>query len=104
MDEDVGPSRTMEIGLHILVSALLMVSIIGITFVYGFNLQTGNLLDNLSALVRALGVDGGFFLGLYFSRRLWMRKKHGWWDGIKTNAFGLIWFGVALLMASLAGF
>jgi len=94
----------MEIGLHVLVSALLCVSIIGITFVYGFNLETGSWLDNISALVRALGVDGGFFLGLYFSRRLWMRQKHGWWDGLTTTLFGLIWFAVALLMATLSWF
>ena len=103
-DEGVGPSRVMEIALHVLVFGLLGVSIIGIAFVYGFNVQTSSFLDNLSAGVRALGVDGGFFLGLYFSRRLWMRKKHGWWDGLKTNAFGLIWFIVALLMASLSWF
>lgn len=102
--DEVGPSRTMEIGLHGLVSGLLIVSIIGIAYVYGFNLETGSLLDNISAAVRALGVDGGFFLGLYFSRRLWMRKKHGWWDGVKTTVFGLIWFSVALLMASLSWF
>jgi hypothetical protein len=86
------------------VSALLCVSIIGITFVYGFNLETSSWLDNISALVRALGVDGGFFLGLYFSRRLWMRQKHGWWDGLTTTLFGLIWFAVALLMATLSWF
>jgi hypothetical protein len=102
--DEVGPSRAMEIGLHGLVSGLLIVSIIGIAYVYGFNLETGSLLDNISAAVRALGVDGGFFLGLYFSRRLWMRKKHGWWDGIRTTVFGLIWFAVALLMASLSWF
>lgn len=94
----------MEIGLHGLVTGLLIVSIIGIAFVYGFNLETGSLLDNVSAAVRALGVDGGFFLGLYFSRRLWMRRKHGWGDGIKTTLFGLIWFLVAVLMASLSWF
>jgi hypothetical protein len=94
----------MEIGLHALVTGLLIVSIIGIAYVYGFNLQTGSLLDNISASVRALGVDGGFFLGLYFSRRLWMRRKRGWGDGIKTSLFGLIWFLVALLMASLSWF
>lgn len=102
--DEVGPSRGMEIGLHVLVSALLCVSIIGITFVYGFNLDSGSILDNISALVRALGVDGGFFLGLYFSRRLWMRRKSGWWDGLKTTLFGLIWFAVALLMATLSWF
>ena len=104
LPDEVGPSRPMEIGLHVLVSALLCVSIIGITFVYGFNLDSGSILDNISALVRALGVDGGFFLGLYFSRRLWMRKKQGWWDGLKTTLFGLIWFAVALLMATLSWF
>lgn len=103
-EDDVGPSRVMEIGLHALVTGLLIVSIIGIAYVYGFNLQTGSLLDNISASVRALGVDGGFFLGLYFSRRLWMRRKRGWGDGIKTTLFGLIWFLVALLMASLSWF
>lgn len=102
--EGVGPSRVMEIALHVLVFGLLGVSIIGIAFVYGFNLQTGSFLDNLSAAIRALGVDGGFFLGLYFSRRLWMRKKYGWWDGLKTTLFGGIWFGVALLMAALSWF
>jgi hypothetical protein len=104
IDDEVGPSRTMEIGLHALVTSLLMVSIIGIAFVYGFNLDSGSLLDNISAAVRALGVDGGFFLGLYFSRRLWMRRKSGWWDGIKTTIFGMIWFLVALLMAALSWF
>jgi hypothetical protein len=104
LEDEVGPSRAMEIGLHGLVASLLIVSIIGIAYVYGFNLETGSLLDNISAAVRALGVDGGFFLGLYFSRRLWMRKKRGWWDGIKTSLFGLIWFLVALLMASLSWF
>lgn len=94
----------MEIGLHGLVTGLLIVSIIGIAYVYGFNLETGSLLDNISAAVRALGVDGGFFLGLYFSRRLWMRRKRGWGDGIKTTLFGFIWFLVALLMASLSWF
>jgi hypothetical protein len=94
----------MEIALHGLVFGLLGVSIVGIAFVYGFNLETGSLLDNISAAVRALGVDGGFFLGLYFSRRLWMRQKHGWWDSIRTTVFGLIWFAVALLMASLSWF
>lgn len=103
-EDDVGPSRVMEIGLHGLVTGLLIVSIIGIAYVYGFNLDTGSLLDNISAAVRALGVDGGFFLGLYFSRRLWMRRKRGWGDGIKTSLFGLIWFLVALLMASLSWF
>ena len=103
-EDDVGPSRVMEIGLHALVTGLLIVSIIGIAYVYGFNLETGSLLDNISAAVRALGVDGGFFLGLYFSRRLWMRRKRGWGDGIKTTLFGLIWFLVALLMASLSWF
>ena len=103
-EDDVGPSRVMEIGLHGLVTGLLIVSIIGIAYVYGFNLDTGSLLDNISAAVRALGVDGGFFLGLYFSRRLWMRRKRGWGDGIKTTLFGLIWFLVALLMASLSWF
>ncbi|HLW01811.1 MAG TPA: hypothetical protein VKT82_24370 [Ktedonobacterales bacterium] len=103
-EDEVGPSRVMEIGLHALVTSLLIVSIIGIAYVYGFNLQTGSLLDNISAAVRALGVDGGFFLGLYFSRRLWMRRKRGWGDGIKTTLFGLIWFLVALLMASLSWF
>ena len=71
----VGPSRFMEIGLSGLVAALLGVSIIGIAYVYGFNLTTGNLLDNSNAAVRAVGVDGGFFLGLYFSRRHWTREK-----------------------------
>lgn len=103
-EDDVGPSRAMEIGLHGLVAGLLVVSIIGIAYVYGFNLESGSLLDNISAAVRALGVDGGFFLGLYFSRRLWMRKKRGWWDGIKTSTFGFIWFLVALLMAALSWF
>jgi len=103
-EDDVGPSRVMEIGLHALVTGLLIVSIIGIAYVYGFNLQTGSLLDNISAAVRALGVDGGFFLGLYFSRRMWMRRKRGWGDGIATTLFGLIWFLVALLMASLSWF
>jgi hypothetical protein len=104
LEDDVGPSRMMEIGLHGLVTGLLIVSIIGIAYVYGFNLESGSLLDNISAAVRALGVDGGFFLGLYFSRRLWMRKKRGWWDGVKTSLFGFIWFLVALLMASLSWF
>jgi hypothetical protein len=103
-EDDVGPSRVMEIGLHGLVTGLLIVSIIGIAYVYGFNLETGSLLDNISAAVRALGVDGGFFLGLYFSRRLWMRRKRGWGDGIKTTLLGFIWFLVALLMASLSWF
>lgn len=94
----------MEIGLHGLVTGLLIVSIIGIAYVYGFNLETGSLLDNISAAVRALGVDGGFFLGLYFARRLWMLRKRGWGDGIKTTLFGFIWFLVALLMASLSWF
>ncbi len=104
LEDEVGPSRVMEIGLHGLVAGLLIVSIIGIAYVYGFNLETGSLLDNISAGVRALGVDGGFFLGLYFSRRLWMRRKRGWWDGVKTSLFGFIWFLVALLMASLSWF
>ncbi len=33
-----------------------------------------------------------------------MRRKHGWWDGLKTTTFGLIWFLVALLMAALSWF
>ena len=103
-EDEVGPSRVMEIGLHALVTGLLIVSIISIAYVYGFNLETGSLLDNISAAVRALGVDGGFFLGLYFSRRMWMRRKRGWGDGIATTLFGLIWFLVALLMASLSWF
>ena len=43
----------MEIGLQGLVTGLLIVSIIGIAYVYGFNLETGSLLDNISAAVRA---------------------------------------------------
>jgi hypothetical protein len=103
-EDEVSPSRVMEIGLHGLVSGLLIVSIIGIAYVYGFDLEKGSLLDNISAAIRALGVDGGFFLGLYFSRRMWMRRKYGWGDGIKTTLFGVIWFLVAVLMAALSWF
>lgn len=97
----VGPSRLMEIGLHILVGGLLVVSIIGIAYVYGFNLN-GNLLDNVSAAVRALGVDGGFFLGLYFSRRHWTRKKEGWGDSLRAILAGIPWFVVAIIMAGVS--
>lgn len=97
----VGPSRYMEIGLTVLVAALLGVSIIGIAYVYGFNLN-GNLLDNISAAVRAVGVDGGFFLGLYFSRRHWTREKSGWWDGTKALLAGIPWFAVAMVMAGVS--
>jgi hypothetical protein len=97
----VGPSRYMEIGLTVLVTALLAVSIIGIAYVYGFNLN-GNLLDNISAAVRAVGVDGGFFLGLYFSRRHWTREKQGWGDGLKALLAGIPWFVVAMIMAGVS--
>lgn len=97
----VGPSRYMEIGLHALVVALLAVSIIGIAYVYGFSLN-GNLLDNVSAAVRAVGVDGGFFLGLYFSRRHWTREKQGWGDGLKAMLAGVPWFAVAMVMAGVS--
>jgi hypothetical protein len=98
----VGPSRYMEIGLTVLVAALLAVSIIGIAYVYGFNIETGNLLDNISAAVRAVGVDGGFFLGLYFSRRHWTREKQGWGDGLKALLAGIPWFVVAMIMAGVS--
>jgi hypothetical protein len=98
----VGPSRYMEIGLTVLVTALLGVSIIGIAYVYGFNLENGNLLDNISAAVRAVGVDGGFFLGLYFSRRHWTREKQGWGDSVKALLAGIPWFVVAMIMAGVS--
>ena len=99
--KQVGPSRYMEIGLNVLVGALLAVSIIGIAYVYGFSLD-GNLLDNISAGVRAVGVDGGFFLGLYFSRRHWTREKTGWWDGLNALLAGVPWFVVAMIMAGVS--
>jgi hypothetical protein len=100
--EGVGPSRLMEIGLHVLVGGLLAVSIVGIAYVYGFVLDGKHFLDDVSALVRALGVDGGFFLGLYFSRRHWTRKKQGWMDSLKAAVAGIPWFVVAMIMAAVS--
>ena len=97
----VGPSHYMEVGLHVLVGGLLVVSIVGIAYVYGFSLN-GNLLDNISAAVRAVGVDGGFFLGLYFSRRHWTRDKSGWGDSFKAILAGIPWFVVAIIMAGVS--
>jgi hypothetical protein len=99
--QHVGPSKYMEIGLTVLVTALLAVSIIGIAYVYGFSLD-GNLLDNISAAVRAVGVDGGFFLGLYFSRRHWTREKHGFGDSVRALLAGIPWFVVAMIMAGVS--
>jgi hypothetical protein len=99
--KQVGPSRYMEIGLSVLVTALLAVSIIGIAYVYGFD-WNGSLLDNISAAVRAVGVDGGFFLGIYFSRQHWTREKGGWWDGVRATLAGVPWFAVALFLATVS--
>ena len=93
--EGVGPSPVVEKVVHGVVWLLLLVSIIGIAFIFGLDPAQGLTFDNASAVVRAVGVDLTFYGGIYFARKFW---NHGRWG----KGFG--WFAIAVAAAALSWF
>lgn len=93
--EGVGPSPLVEKVVHGFVFALLLVSIVGIAFIFGLNPSQDFTWDNVSAVVRALGVDGTFYLGIFLARRLW--NQGGWGKGF-------FWFSIASIAALISWF
>jgi len=100
--EGVGPSPIVEKVVHGVVWLLLLVSIIGIAFIFGLAPSQGVTIDNASAVIRAIGVDLTFYGSIYFARKFWNRRQllwGGFWFLIALGAAALSWFANSLFVS-----
>jgi hypothetical protein len=99
-EEDIAPSRAMEYWLFGIMAASLAVSISGLAFVYGFDLNHFFSPTNISPGVRGVIVDSIMFLGVYFTRRFLMHRPKRAWHWF----WGVVWLLVAVLATGFSWF
>jgi hypothetical protein len=100
---EVAPSKVMELWLNVVTWGLIIVSMLSMAYVFGYDLNAPPWnTDNLRAGTAAVAIDSWFFASLYFSRRFWGRSKaggFGWF--VSAFAFGVFsWFCNVIFFAT----